>query len=94
MEDSEIVMDAVIEVMWRWAAGGCGKIRWVGFSLFYVEFGFHFKAPFRVMIAFAKNLIAQKKTETDFSRPAVLGLGESFYWLLAYQESSFCYPHY
>jgi hypothetical protein len=39
------VKGAVIEGAWRWAAGALGKVRWVGFSLFCIEFGFHFKTP-------------------------------------------------
>ena len=51
---------------WRRAAAPEAKVRWIGFSLFCIEFGFHFKAPFRVMIALAKNLSTQKKDRDRF----------------------------
>ncbi len=39
------VKGAVIEGVWRRAAGVLVKIRWVGISFICVEFGFHFKTP-------------------------------------------------
>ncbi len=44
-EDFEKVKGAVIEGVWRRAAGVLGTTWWVGFSFICVEFGFHFKAP-------------------------------------------------
>jgi len=47
----------------------------------------------RFMIALVKTLSKQKKTVSGLlMRTAVLGFGESFYCVLAFQESSFCYP--
>ena len=46
----------------------------------------------RFMIALAKTLSKQKKTVSGLMRTAVLGFCDSFYCVLAFQESSFCYP--
>jgi hypothetical protein len=40
-----IVKGAVIECGWRRGADIHSTMRWIGFSLFCIEFGFHFKPP-------------------------------------------------
>ena len=48
LEDSEKEGECIgrrTYLVWRRAAAGCGKVRWIGFSLFCVEFVFHFKIP-------------------------------------------------
>ena len=44
MEMSGKVKGAVIEGVWR-GADIYVNVWWVGISLFYIEFGFHFKTP-------------------------------------------------
>jgi len=60
--------------------------------LFFVLNSAFILRPLNFMIAMAKNLSAQKKTETELVSPAVLDFGKSIYLFLVFQESSFLYP--
>jgi hypothetical protein len=92
-EDFEKIKGAVIEGVWRRAAGMLDKMRWIGISLFCVEFGFHFKL-LNFMIALAKKLSAQKKTVSGLcGRRSSALANPSDFWFWLFKSLHFATPN-